>query len=117
MYMPIYGNASKAWNIIKKAVKPDEKKKQLSNYGPFGRPGKTFNRIYDTGNCHGVIGFLAAISITVFGGYAMLDVRQMSTPITLKTAVVCVIVLRWFVVSFGMQSKRVTILLPLNYWR
>lgn len=40
----------------------------------------------------GVIGFLAAISITVFGGYAMLDVLQMSTPITLKTAVVCVIV-------------------------
>ena len=65
----------------------------------------------------GVIGFLAAISITVFGGYAMLDVLQMSTPITLKQLWYVLLFLRWFVGFLRYAEQACNHFIAFNYWR
>ena len=54
----------------------------------------------------GVIGHLCASFITIFGGYALLDILGMGSPVALNTVFVCVIIfalVRGFL-RYGEQS-------------
>ena len=58
----------------------------------------------------GLAGHLCASFITIFGGYAILDVSGYDTGLTLGVIFVCVIVFALVRAGFRMQNSRVIIL-------
>lgn len=77
--------ARNSWSNTERR-QPYEKEKQSYGNDASDRSCKAVDRLYDFSSIAGVVGFLCAIFITIFGGWALLDALHMESPVPMAAA-------------------------------